>query len=57
MFHDQVLVFKAIFKFDVTHYFRLKYIRAPDHGTAKKLIGENKGDDTGLFKCISLFPN
>ena len=55
MFHDQVLApFKAIFKFDAINItLGLKYIRvSPDHGTAKKLIGKNKGDETSLFKCI-----
>ena len=55
MYHDQVLLlFKTIFKFNAINItLGLKYLRvSPDHGTAKKLIGKNKGDETSLIKCI-----
>ena len=44
MYHDQVLMFKIIFKFDAINItLGLKYLRAsPDHGTAVSLIGKIK---------------
>ena len=56
MYHDQVLgPFKSLFKFNAINItLGLKYLRSsPDHGTAKNLIGKNKGSPISLIECIN----
>ncbi len=56
MYHDQVLgPFKSLFKFNAINItLGLKYLRSsPDHGTAKNLIGKNKGNPISLIECIN----
>jgi len=55
MYHDQVLIpFKNFFKLDAINVtLGLDYIRvSPDHGTAKDIILNKKGDPKSLIKCV-----
>ncbi len=55
MYHDQVLTpFKTLYKFDAINLtLGLNYLRvSPDHGVARKLIGQNKANPISLIECI-----
>ncbi len=60
MYHDQVLTpFKTLFHYDAINLtLGLPYIRiSPDHGPAKDLIGENKGNSSSLYNCVKFLIN
>ena len=60
MYHDQVLApFKALYGYDAINItLGLKYLRvSPDHGTAKDIVGLNKGNPQSLISAINFLNN